>query len=41
MKLINFFPVKRLIMKKGKIISKSFFLNGAFYGLDTEPESES
>ncbi len=30
MKLINFFLVKRLIMKKGRIISKSFFLKRCF-----------
>jgi hypothetical protein len=27
-------------MQKGKIFSKHFFENCAFYGLDTEPEPE-
>ncbi len=34
----QFSLVKKLTMLKGKIFSKTFFENCAFYGLDTEPE---
>jgi hypothetical protein len=38
MKPLNFFLVKKLTMLNGKIFSKIFLENCAFYGLDTEPE---
>jgi hypothetical protein len=42
MKLINFFPVKKLTyhVKKGKIFFQIFFFKFAFYGIDMEPELE-
>jgi hypothetical protein len=39
-KLVNFFLVKTLTMKKGKIFPNMFFGKLAFYGLDMEQEPE-
>jgi hypothetical protein len=38
--LVNFFPVKKLTLQKGKKISKIFLEKFAFYGLHIELEPE-
>jgi hypothetical protein len=40
MKLITFFLVKELTVKKARFSPKYFWKNCAFYGLDTEQEPE-